>query len=352
MPYGTLHNITLRGITCAIPDNRVFTTDRTDLFDEEKLKRFEEGTGVISTYRTLEGQLASDLCYEAAEALLKKLGWERESVGALIYASTCFDYVAPATSCVLQHRLGLPVDCIAEDISFGCSAYVYGLATLGSIMQTSDVKRALLLCGEHSSKAVDPHSTSALLYGDGGTATALERDGSDIHPIHYLLRADGSKFKSIFARDGGERHPYGEASHVKTSSVDVFAFSIREVPRTIQEFMEHFDIQRDGIDLYAFYQANDKVIGRIIKWCSLSPEKVPLTLKKFGNTGAASIPIVMTTDVMGRKHSGDVHILASGLGVGLSWGVVDLFLPKDAPVDMLFTRNYYDDDNDCTVAVS
>lgn len=349
MPFGTIHNVSLRGITCALPDNRVFTRERTDLFDAEELKRFEEGTGVTSTCRTLEKQLASDLCYEAAEALLNKLGWERESIGALIYISSSFDYLAPATACVLQHRLGLSVECIAEDINMGCSAYVYGLATIGSLMQTSDVKRALLLCGENSSKAVDPQSTSGLLYGDAGTATALEKDEGAAYPIHYLLRTDGNKFKSIFARDGGERHPHGENNHVKTSSVDVFAFSIREVPKSIIEFMERFDIQRDDIDLYAFYQANEKVIGRIIKWCKLPPEKVPLTLTKFGNTSAASIPIVIATDILNREHGSDVHVLASGLGVGLSWGVADIFLAKDMLADMFFTRNYYDDDNDCTV---
>ena len=352
MPFGTIEHVKVCGISCAVPDNEVPTLRHTDRFSAEDLQRLAEGTGVVSTSRVLEEQLASDRCYEAAEALLKKLGWERESVGALIYASTSFDYREPGTSCVLQHRLGLSVDCIAEDLILGCSAFVYGLVTAGSLMQTGEVKRALLLCGENVSKTTDPSSTSDLLYGDAGTATALEWDEGNAHPIRYLLRTDGDKFKSIYARSGGARHPDGEDKYTVTSGVDVFAFSIREVPKTILEFMEHYRIQGNDVDLYAFYQANEKVIGRIIKWCKLPPEKVPMSLTRFGNTGAASVPVAIAIYLEDKERDDEMHILGSGFGVGLSWGVVDMYLPKEAPADLLFTRSYYDDDNDCTVTAS
>ncbi len=349
MPFGTISNVKISGITCAIPDNKVYTKQYTDRFGEDELERLAEETGVTSTCRVLGPQLASDLCYEAAESLLNSLGWERESVDALIYVSTSFDYTEPATSGVIQHRLGLSTDCIAEDIRLGCSAFVYGLVTAGSLMQTGGVKRALLLCGENVSKTTAPSSTSDLLYGDAGSATALEWDETCSRPIHYLLRTDGNRFKSIFSRSGGARHPDGEDIYTITSGVDVFAFSIREVPKTILEFMEHYGLQGDDLDLYAFYQANEKVIGRIIKWCKLPPEKVPMSLTRFGNTGAASVPIAISTYLEDKERDRGMHILGSGFGVGLSWGVVDMFLPKDAPVEMFFTRNYYDDDNDCTV---
>lgn len=346
MPFGEIHNIGIRGIMCALPDNIVYTNQYSQ-FDSEMLARFEEETGVVSTCRVLDQQLASDLCYEAAEIMLQKLGWERNSVGALIYVSTSFDYQTPATSCVLQHRLGLSVDCIAEDINLGCSAYVYGLVTLGSLMQTGEIKRALLLCGENSSKAVDPTSTSGLLYGDAGTATALEWD-KDASPISYLLRTDGNKYKNIFARNGGARHPQENGAFVKTSGLDVFAFSIREVPKTILEFMQHFNINKDEVDLFACYQANEKVIGRIIKWCELPPEKVPMTLTKYGNTGAASVPVVINSWLSGKGGSEDTNIVMFGLGVGLSWGAAEITLSADVPTGIFSTRNYYNDDDDLT----
>ena len=216
MPFGTIHNVKVSGIVCAIPDNKVYTMQYTDRFGAEELERLAEETGVASTCRVLKPQLASDLCYEAAEALLKMLGWDRESIGALIYISTSFDYKEPATSYVLQHRLALSVDCIVEDISLGCSAFIYGLVNAGSLMQTGEVKRVLLLCGENVSKTTDPDSTADLLYGDAGSATALEWDNEYPYPIHYLLRADGHKFKNIYARSGGARHPEGKDIYTKT----------------------------------------------------------------------------------------------------------------------------------------
>ena len=350
MPFGTIHQVKVRGITCALPDNKVYMRSHVDKFDAEELKRMEEETGVISTCQVMKHQTGADLCYEAAEELLKKLGWERDSIGAVFFISTTPDYKEPATSGVIQHRLGLSTDCIAEDINLGCSAFVYGLASVGSLMQTSDIKRALLLCGENASQTADPSSLSSLLYGDAGSATALERDETDPDPIRYLLCTDGHKYKTIFSRNGSSRHPEFDNVFTVTTGVDVFAFSVREVPKTIVKFMEHFEIKSDDVDLYAFYQANEKVIGRIIKWCKLPPEKVPMTLTKFGNTGAASVPVVILSHLLGtEKRETDLHVLMMGFGAGLSWGVADMVVSKDAYIEMFHTRNYYDDDNDRTV---
>lgn len=350
MAYGKISNIKVRGIVCAVPDNRTEMRRHTDLFPAEDLQRLEKQTGVTATYTVLEKQTASDVCCEAANTLLDKLGWERESIGALIYVSTNFDYHEPATASVLQHRLGLPIDCMVEDINLGCSAYVYGLATIGSLMQTSDIKRALLLCGENVSKTTDYSGTADLLYGDAGSATAIEKDETGGDCVRYLLRADGSKYKAIFARGGGSRHMDDKDVHTRTSGVDVFAYSLREEPKAIMDFISHNGIDPDDVDLYAFYQANEKVVDRIIKRCKLPPEKVPMSLTLFGNTGAASIPIAIVSTFADKERGRDLHILMSGFGVGLSWGAADMILPKDACLSLFFTKNYYDDENDRTVS--
>ena len=118
-----------------------------------------------------EGQTASDLCLEAAEKLLKELGWEKEDVDCLLFVSHSPDYRYPATACILQGKLGLSQECMSFDISLGCSGWVYGLTVAGSLVTSGKFKKALLLTGDvtTSSKSKKDRTTYPL-FGDAGSA--------------------------------------------------------------------------------------------------------------------------------------------------------------------------------------
>ncbi|MCM1568115.1 MAG: ketoacyl-ACP synthase III [Roseburia sp.] len=348
MALGQLKGIGIKGVVCALPDNKKMTVDYTDKFEKEVLERVVDQTGVRSTYRTKEKQTASDLCYEAAERLIEELKWEKESIGALVFVTLAQDYKRPANGGVLQKRLNLSKETMVLDIKLGCSGYVYGLSVIGSFMQTSDTKRALLLCGDLSSKAVDPNVTSSLLFADIGSATALEIS-EGCPDIHYLLGADGSGYKSIFARGGEFRHPESKEVYVGMSGMDVFTFSITEVPKAIKNFISQYGIDLEQIDLFALHQANELIIKQIAKKCKFPMEKTPIVLREYGNSSSSSIPLVITTSLEHNRDK-DTHILMSGFGIGLSWGVADMVLAPDAVIDIFATNHYYDDDNDCTVS--
>lgn len=348
MALGHLKGIEIKGVVCALPDNKKMTIDHTDNFDKEVLERVVEQTGVRSTYRTKEKQTASDLCYEAAERLIAELKWEKESIGALVFVTQAQDYRRPANGGLLQKRLNLSKETMVIDFKLGCSGFVYGLSVIGSFMQTSDTKRALLLCGDLGSKAVDPKDTSSLLFADIGSATALEIS-EDCPDIHYLLGSDGSGYKSIFAPGGGFRHPESKENYVEMSGMDVFAFSITEVPKAIKDFVSQYEIDLEKIDLFALHQANELIIKQIAKKCKFPLERTPIVLREYGNSSSSSIPLVLTSS-LDKERDKDMHILMSGFGIGLSWGVADMVLPSDAVIDMFATNNYYDDENDCTVS--
>lgn len=346
MAYGVLKNIGVKGLICALPRNRVKTVEHTDKFELKVLERVVEQTGVKSTYRTKKTQTISDLCYEAGKELIEKLEWDKESIGALVLVTHAFDYKRPSTSSVIQKRLDLGKDCLTLDINLGCSGFVYGISVIGSLMMTSEIERAILLCGDLSSKAVDPDTTSNLLFGDIGAAIAFEK-GTNYPDIHYLLCADGNRYKSIFARGGGFRHP-DDNMYAEMEGMDVFAFSISDVPKAIKEFMEKYQMCFDKIDLFALHQANELIIRKIAKKVKAPLEKTPIILGKYGNSSSSSIPLVIA-DAFRNSERKEKHILMSGFGLGLSWGVADLYLPKEVYLDMIESNNYYDDKHDITV---
>lgn len=343
MAKGILRDLSVRGIVCALPDNKVETTAHYSRFGQEKVDKFIKSTGVQSTYRVLPRQTASDLCYVAAENLLEQLGWDKDSIDVLIFVSQAPDYRRPATACVLQGRLGLSEECMAIDITLGCSGFVYGMSVIGSIMQNPGIKRGLLLTGDMNSVVADPTTTSNMLFGDCGAATALEkRDGAK--DIHFLLKTDGLRFESILAVGGGYRHRENTNGYMYLDGNNVFSFSITDVVKTIKEFMSDHNIEAEDVDILALHQSNILIMNTIAKKCKIASEKLPIIIDKCGNTSSSAIPIAIINALNSRPQEEEVcKVVASGYGTGLSWGVIDLDLDKDLKRDILYTDYYFED---------
>ncbi len=343
MAYGTLQNIGIKGIICALPDNKVDSTEHYDKFGKETVDKVIDSTGVKSTYRVLPKQTASDLCYVAAEKLIEKLTWEKDTIDAIIFVSHAPDYLRPATACVIQGRLGIGQGCMAFDVGMGCSGFVYGMSILGSIMQNPMIKRGILLLGDMSSKATDPNTTNNMLFGDCGAAVALERDES-ANDIRFLLKTDGTRFQNLLAVGAGYRHPENSNGYVYMDGNNVFSFSITDVVKTIKEFMEKNGILGEDVDLLALHQSNILIMKTIAKKCKVDLERLPIVIDKCGNTSSSSIPLAIAsalTDVDNKKDK--YHIVASGYGLGLSWGAIDMVIDKTTEIGMTYTDYYYDD---------
>ena len=343
MAYGTLQNISVKGITCALPDNKVSTISYYDVFGQETVNRVIKSTGVESTYRVLPKQTVSDLCYVAAEKLMQKLNWEKESIDVLVFVSHAPDYRRPATACVLQGRLGLTKECMAFDIGLGCSGFVYGISVIGSIMQNPGIKRGLLLAGDMSSIATDPKTTNNMLFGDCGSAIALERSENE-EPINFLLKTDGTRFESILTVGGGFRHPENQNNYVYMDGNNIFSFSITDVVRTIMEFMDKYNVEPEKVDILALHQSNILIMKTIAKRCKIPPENLPIVIDKCGNTVSSSIPLAIATALTGiNNRKNQYKILASGYGLGLSWGVVEMMVDGNILTELVYTDYYYDD---------
>jgi len=351
-----LSGVAVRAVAAAVPTDVARTQDYEYLNPEERL-RFQKATGIASRHIVRDGQCASDLCIAAAEQTFEYLDWSRESVGALVLITQTGDQPVPATAIVIQQKLGLPQNCVAFDVNLGCSSYPYGLAIVGSMMQSLGINRALLLIGDVSSRVCAKHDKSSWpLFGDAGSATALELD-EHATPIQLDLMSDGSGKDAIIIPGGGlasKRPPplqgtvQMEASADGTlrrpdnlilRGADIFSFAISKVPPSIRRTMEASGRTPNEIDFLVLHQANKMINDTIAKKTGFTPEKTLTTLAEYGNTSSASIPLTISA----HAHCFDIErrVLVCGFGVGLSWGAAALIIPAHTVLPVTETDNVY-----------
>lgn len=298
---------------------------------------FVESTGIRARRRASAETTSSDLCFEAAEILIEQLGWEKSEIDALVFVSQTPDYILPATSCVLQQRLGLSKECYTLDISLGCSGWVYSLSVISALLQNGTMKKGLLLAGDTITKICSPDDKSTFpLFGDAGTATALEFDAAS-GGLKFLFNTDGAGFETIIIREGAYRKPLSPTSlkeseideaisrrpiDLELDGMDVFSFGITKAPKSVKQLCEHFGIDKDNVDIFTFHQANLMMNEMIRKKLKLPEKSVPYCMNEFGNTSCASIPLALVTREGEKLRNETVKHIACGFGVGLSWGSV------------------------------
>lgn len=334
MAFFQIKNIKIAAIAAAIPEKEYKIDSFEGQFGKEYVEKFQENTGIRSIRKTVEHQTASDLAYAAAENLLAKHPINRDNIGALIFGTLSPDYRRPTTACVLHKRLGLSKNCAAFDISLGCSAFVYGITTVASMMHSSNIDHALLLLGETVSKFANPKDSSvAMLFGDAGAAILLEKTNEPL-VINSSLKTDGTGYQAIIAPAGGLRNtnpPVQEYAddegnirnlyNTHMQGGNVFSFTISDVPRSLKEFLEHTQTTVADYNCFAMHQANKFILQMIAKKLKVDFSLFPVCLDKYGNTSAPSIPLALCDKYGDANVDENIRVLSSGFGVGLSWGV-------------------------------
>ena len=350
-----ISGVRIAGISSALPKKKVDNTEYCSVFDEETVRKTIESTGVRSTYHSVGKQTASDLAYIAAKNLLESKGIEPSEIGILIYICAHHDYIAPATAFVLQKQLGIPEDSMVFDINLGCSGFVYGLQVGASLLKNSVAEKALILLGDSSSRVVSPKDTSRLLFGDSGAALLLQKTMNDSDVMTFGLKSDGTRYNEIYVPAGGFRHMNGSHElrmeedgrersdyHSHMNGTNVFVFSVTDVPALVREFMKDNGLSFDEVDNLFMHQPNLFIIKNLLKKLKLSEEKAPMTIDKYGNTSAVSIPITMC-DVYGNKNDGKKKVVMLGFGIGLSWGVSYADVDTEDILPVVFTDYCFED---------
>ncbi|HEY6773801.1 MAG TPA: ketoacyl-ACP synthase III [Oxalicibacterium sp.] len=329
MAASTLKNVRFAGMASCVPKRIVSNlTDCKPQIRAER-ERLVRNIGIETRRMAPEWQCFSDLALEATEKLLDSLQWRKDEIDALIVVTQSPDYPIPATAIILQDRLGLPHTTVAFDVNLGCSAYPFGIHLLGSMISAGGIKKGLLLVGDRSATLTDP------IFSDAATATALEFDES-ASPMYFDLNSDGSGYRAIMLPVGGQREPIGiqhlvpfredendhwrRATDLVLDGPAVLSFSTQRVPPAVEKLLAYAGASKDEVDYFVFHQANRMINETIRKKLGLPVEKVPSTLRDFGNSSGASLPVTMTARINKELEAGRKRVVLSGFGIGLSWG--------------------------------
>lgn len=334
MAFLTFEGVGVKALAAAVPHTIIENLKYTNYFPEDQVKEVVEKVGIYERRFADEKTCSSDLCYAAAEKLIADNNIDRSEIDLLIFISQTADYRMPATSVLLQDRLGLSNSTIAFDINLGCSAFIYGLTVAFSMMKNTGLRKALILDGETRSKVYSPKDRrSAFLFGDGGVAALVERD-EKFGTSYFSLNSDGSRGDLIKINGGGYRMP-SSAETIKEKVVDefgnirseeqgymnggdVFNFVIREIPKDMKNLIAFSKQDIQTMDYYVFHQANNFINSYLAKKLKLDTSKIPSTIAKYGNTSSVSVPLTIVDQLKG-KMVGSKTLFLSAFGVGMTW---------------------------------
>jgi 3-oxoacyl-[acyl-carrier-protein] synthase-3 len=329
----------IAGIATCVPSHVFDNLKDTVDFTPDEVRKVVAMAGVNRRHTAVGSTCSSDLCVAAAERLLARLGWDRESIDGLIFATQTPDHFLPSTSCLAHQRLGLSKDCAAYDLGLGCSGTVYGLWQAAMMLAGGGCRRVLLLHGETPTLYADRADRSvSLLFGDAGSAILLERTpaGAARREWTFVLHTDGSGARDLIVEGGGFRdrfNPDRRKHCVAMNGSNVFNFTIHVLPPLIRDTLALAEQAADSVDYYVFHQSNRFIMRHILKKTGLAAERVPMVLKDFGNTGGPSIPLAITCGGLRRESGRPLSLMLLGYGVGLSWGSALLELEPEAALE-------------------
>lgn len=354
-------NYKILGMSASVPKRIRESREFDDVIGKEAVDKFIQSVGVIRGHVADEKTTASDLCEHAANKLLESLSIKRDSIDVLLFVSQTPDYVAPSTACVLQYRLGLSDECLAFDINLACSGFVYGMSVALGYLQGEGINRVLLLCGDTVSKHCSPQDRGLMmLASDAGTATIIEKEINTETIAQFKLKTIGKTYRSLIVPYGGYRHRFGNVERYERepgiirndydgymNGADVFKFSISEVPKLIKEFYSDHNIDTNTINSYFMHQANLFIMKNIAKRIKISEEQMPVSIDRYGNTGAATIPLTIC-DYYSRNNFDTVtsKVLICGFGIGLSLGVGIIEMNNTKILPITTCETYFDDNID------
>ena len=327
----TFFNIGIEAIQACVPETRCKTIEQTKFFDDKHLLNFIETTGIEERRIIDDSHTTSDLCQKAAENLFELSDFDKNTIDALIFVSQTPDYRIPSTSTLLQDRLGLSHDVYTMDINNACSGYIWGLIAAYTLCN-SGFDNVLLCVGESPSKLLsESDSSTTLMFGDAGTVSLIRKDVK-FGESFFSYNTDGSQVKSVYIPGGGYRTPSSnktittyldDEGNSKTleqlhmDGLSVFSYSVRAMTKDVKSLFEYSGLEISDIDTFVLHQANKFLNDKIAKKLSIPKEKEINSIRLFGNTSSASIPLTMAFN--NDKSFNNNKLLFTAIGASFTW---------------------------------
>ncbi len=295
-----------------------------DTSDEWITKR----TGIKERRISEENEASSDLGAKAAQVAIERAGIAKEDIDLVICATVTPDYLCmPSTACLIAAKLELP-PVQAFDVSAACTGFVYATSVAKAFVESGMKKNVLIVGAETYSSILDyTDRGTCFIFGDGaGAAIISATSNKDEAIIDVNCSSDGNYEDLIKTPGGGSKHPCSQEvldqkmACIKMKGNETFKLAVRTLTSDVEVMMKKHNLVSEDINHFIPHQANMRIITAVGKALGMNEEQTVVTVDRYGNTSAASIPMAMNYAYESGKIKAGDTVLFDAFGGGLTWG--------------------------------
>ena len=319
-----MNKAAITGVGGYVPDHVLSNKDlekMVDTTDEWIISR----TGIKERRILNDSKKATSyLAINAAKNLIKKKKLNPESIDLVIVATITPDLPVAATAPYVASQIGAK-NAFAYDLQAACSGFLYGMSSAVSYINSGRYKKVLLIGADKMSSIVDyKDRATCVIFGDGGGAVLFEKSKNNFGWEDEFFRSNGEDRMALKIKAGGSLFPttsesYNNGWHnIYQDGKTVFKYAVSEMSYVTEQIFKRNNLNNENVNFLVPHQANKRIIDATIKRINLSEEKVLMNISKYGNTTAATIPLLLH-DYESKFKLGD-SLVFSAFGGGFTWG--------------------------------
>lgn len=306
-------NVGIKGFGAYAPD-RVIDNAYFESYLDTSDEWISQITGIKERRWADENQDTSDLAYEASIRAIEDAGIDAQDIDMVIVATSTGDHRFPTVANMLQQRLGLGKVASMDQLA-ACSGFMYGIITARSFVLSGEYQNVLVVGADKLSKITDLNDRStAILFGDGAGAVIIGEVSENRGILSYELGSDGVGGKYLYQDQ--------ETNFIRMNGREVFKFAVRVMGESSQRAVEKANLGPDDINMFIPHQANIRIMESARQRLNLPKEKMSVSVDKYGNTSAASIPLSVKQELENGSIKDDDVVVFVGFGGGLTWGSI------------------------------
>lgn len=306
------------------PQKKLHNDDLQAYFDTNHEWIYQR-TGIVSRHIS-DGEDTSDFAANAAKQAIERAGISADQIGFIIVATMSSDYISPSTACIVQDKINA-TQAFAFDINAACSGFVYALSVGEKLMASGQYHYGLVIGAETMSKLLDwSDRSSTILFGDGAGCVLLSQSKTELIQVAQL-GSEGAKHHCLTAHPIPVVNPLYRQENNTSDKLymdgrEIFNFATRKVPQLISDILAQTNLPAGAIDYYCCHQANARMIHIIANKVGVEESKFPINIAEYGNTSAASLPILIDELISDGKITltQTQKVMLLGFGGGLTWG--------------------------------
>ncbi|ABV49772.1 3-oxoacyl-(acyl-carrier-protein) synthase III [Prochlorococcus marinus str. MIT 9215] len=318
--------VSFKGSGSYVPD-QILTNEEISQKVDTSDEWIKSRTGISERRISRVEDNVADMGYKAALTAIEMANWDIKTIDLIVLAtSTPHDLFGSAPS--IQSKLGAS-NAVAFDLTAACSGFLFALITTSQFLKAGNFKRALVVGADQLSSFVDWNDRrSCILFGDGAGALAIEATNEFDNFIGFDMRTDGERgcFLNLPSKNNEDsiidniEFLSGGFSPIQMNGQEVYKFAVKEVPIILDKLFKKTNYSSDEVDWLILHQANQRILDSVGDRLKIPREKILSNLEKYGNTSAATIPLMIDEAIRNHSIKQNDIIATSGFGAGLSWG--------------------------------